>query len=251
MKRSEREQLIERYLDGTMTSLEEQEFLIEVAANSELRTELKAYKVVESAVYKDRAADVVSYASLRTHMIGVLANASVGTVVSDASSAVSGAEPLPSAGSFGSVWARWLAAAGATALFVVGVIVVNPWAEPDVLPNAAPGIVSGEAHDTLGGAMPQQISMPLPAPSLKESLPQIEAGPVQDKSSRTTLSKQGASQEEMGQRTTPSAADQGNLSPDRGPASATADGRNTRAGDAKPKNGFNIDVQVDPPRNSR
>ena len=73
MTRAEREQLIERYLEGVLTPAEEQEFFIEVATDREMQYDLKASQVVESAIRKDRNAAPESWSSTRTHLANLLA----------------------------------------------------------------------------------------------------------------------------------------------------------------------------------
>jgi hypothetical protein len=55
MKQAECEQLVDRYMSGDMSVSEEQDFFIQVAVNDELRQTLKAYRVVDTALRKDRS----------------------------------------------------------------------------------------------------------------------------------------------------------------------------------------------------
>lgn len=73
MTRTEREQLIERYLQGELTPAEEQEFFIEAATDKEMRYDLKASQVVESAIKKDRKMAPTSWSDTRAHLVAVLA----------------------------------------------------------------------------------------------------------------------------------------------------------------------------------
>ena len=72
MKRTEREQLIERYLEGSLTPAEEQEFFIEVATDREMQYDLKASQVVESAIRKDRELAPNSWSGTRTELTAML-----------------------------------------------------------------------------------------------------------------------------------------------------------------------------------
>ncbi|MGE3799534.1 MAG: hypothetical protein AB7H80_00785 [Candidatus Kapaibacterium sp.] len=72
MKRTEREQLIERYLEGSLTPGEEQEFFIEVATDREMQYDLKASQVVESAIRKDRELAPNSWSGTRTELTAML-----------------------------------------------------------------------------------------------------------------------------------------------------------------------------------
>ncbi len=73
MTRTEREQLIERYLGGRLTPAEEQEFFIEVATDREMQYDLKASRVVESAIRKDREKAPDSWSGVRGDLAAMLA----------------------------------------------------------------------------------------------------------------------------------------------------------------------------------
>lgn len=73
MTRSEREQLIERYLSGEMSSAEEGEFFIQVALDSELRLDLKAHRTIDSAISKERETVPAEHTALRGRMASMLA----------------------------------------------------------------------------------------------------------------------------------------------------------------------------------
>lgn len=68
MTRGEQEQLVERYLSGTMTSAEEEEFFIQMAISAELRTTLKAQQIVDSAIRKHRDAASQTHRSSRPRL---------------------------------------------------------------------------------------------------------------------------------------------------------------------------------------
>ncbi len=68
MTRIEREQMIERYVQGMMPSSEEERFLIEVASDPELRYELKASQVIESAIRKDRSRGAIPTGKMRANI---------------------------------------------------------------------------------------------------------------------------------------------------------------------------------------
>jgi len=129
VKRAERERLIERYLNGDMTLSEEQDFFIEVASDRELRTELKAYRIVENAVRKDSTASAVSYVALRSHMAAVLGAGAAkggggGESIGPAPSAAPAPALPPAAAatplvSVGALSLKWLATLGAVGAVVV------------------------------------------------------------------------------------------------------------------------------------
>jgi hypothetical protein len=75
MTRSEREQIIQRYLSGEMSSAEEGDFFIQVALDNELRHDLQAQQTIESAFRKDREAERTGHTALRTRVASMLAGA--------------------------------------------------------------------------------------------------------------------------------------------------------------------------------
>ena len=58
MTRSERERLVEQYMEGSMDFAQEENFFIQVAIDEELRRTLKAYRIVEEAIRKEREVDL-------------------------------------------------------------------------------------------------------------------------------------------------------------------------------------------------
>ena len=72
MTRTEREQMIDRYLQGKLTPAEEQEFFIEAAIDKEMRYDLKASQVVENAIKKDRKMAPTSWGDTRTYLAAML-----------------------------------------------------------------------------------------------------------------------------------------------------------------------------------
>jgi hypothetical protein len=75
MTRSEREQIVQRYLSGEMSSAEEGDFFIQVALDNELRHDLQAQQTIESAFRKDREAERTGHTALRTRVASMLAGA--------------------------------------------------------------------------------------------------------------------------------------------------------------------------------
>lgn len=72
MTRLERERHIERYLSGSMTPAEEQDFFIQAALDREMRYELKALMTVDSAIRKEREAESGEHTALRTRVAAML-----------------------------------------------------------------------------------------------------------------------------------------------------------------------------------
>lgn len=123
MKRSEREELIERFLREEMTTSEEHDFFIEAATDRELRFDLKASRVVESAFRKDRDTMPSSYSTMRDHFAGLLAARSAEPVRYDAGSG-------SASSGFGGMGVGWLATAASIGLvslaaLLIGIVAIN------------------------------------------------------------------------------------------------------------------------------
>lgn len=73
MTRTEREQLVEQYLEGSMDFAQEENFFIQVALDDELRRTLKSYRIVEEAIRKEREAGTREHAAPRYAVAGMLA----------------------------------------------------------------------------------------------------------------------------------------------------------------------------------
>ena len=81
MIRADRDRLIERYMNGQMTQAEEEVFFINAAVNPELRQELKAHRLVETAVRKDRDRLPTGHAALRNRVAATLGSATPAPVI--------------------------------------------------------------------------------------------------------------------------------------------------------------------------
>lgn len=66
------EQLIERYLAGTMTNGQEEEFFINVAIDNDLRRMLKSYQIVDGAIRKYRDVAPVDHSAARNQLLARL-----------------------------------------------------------------------------------------------------------------------------------------------------------------------------------
>ncbi len=73
MARNDYEALLERYVNGTLSAAEEEEFFIHVALNRELRNDLKAQRILQDAMQKDRNAEPVQHTALRSRVAETLA----------------------------------------------------------------------------------------------------------------------------------------------------------------------------------
>ncbi len=65
----ESEHDMQRYLSGAMSHTEEEEFFISVAVDTELRRTLRAHRVVESAIAKQRDAIPTDHGATRAHVL--------------------------------------------------------------------------------------------------------------------------------------------------------------------------------------
>lgn len=74
MTRTERERLVEQYLEGSMDFAQEENFFIQVALDDELRRTLKSYRIVEEAIRKEREAGSREHAAARYVVAGMLAS---------------------------------------------------------------------------------------------------------------------------------------------------------------------------------
>jgi hypothetical protein len=73
MTRAEREQQIARYLRGDMTPGEEEHFFIQVALDGELRTELKAHRLLDDSIDQYRRSEMRPHTTLRERTAAMLA----------------------------------------------------------------------------------------------------------------------------------------------------------------------------------
>jgi hypothetical protein len=72
MRQVEREELIRRYMENAMTSVEEENFFIQVALDRNLRVELKAQQLIESTILKDRTLDASEFSLLESRIEATL-----------------------------------------------------------------------------------------------------------------------------------------------------------------------------------
>jgi hypothetical protein len=72
MRCSANEELIERYLSGAMSGVEEEDFFARVAVDSNLRNELKAYRIMEDALRKHREGFSTEHSATRRRVVAAL-----------------------------------------------------------------------------------------------------------------------------------------------------------------------------------
>ncbi len=227
MTRSEREQIIQRYLSGEMSSAEEGDFFVQVALDRELRHDLQAQQMIESAFRKDREAERSGHTALRTRVAAMLV-ASVppqqpapehapGTPAPTAAAPTAAPAPaaLPPAASvpasIGSVAGQaitplgWGALAATAATAVAVIALWNPFAAPE------PAAIA-PASDT-GSALSRPSETPrtpeLPAATPGNGAPEGGANPSAGSSTLPMTASPGP---DNGPATTPGAV------PERAPA---------------------------------
>lgn len=193
MTRSEREHLIEQYLDGAMSVEQEHDLFIEAATNKELRAELKAYRIIDSALRKDGAVEPTGYSAVRARMQGLLATATAAGRTTPREGrpghmrsrdgrfrrVASKARQIPAR--LASVPMRMLMVVTTAAACTIGTLIVLPLLphadEPSQRPMSAPGTrgVIVSAPTSVGAALAgATVSNPLPGIDpvlLRELLP--------------------------------------------------------------------------------
>jgi hypothetical protein len=184
MTQIEREELVERYLGGEMNQAQESDFFLNVAVDDELQRTLKAFRIMDQTIVKDRELVVPERSRYRENIMAMLATtqvvagggaaASVGASSGSAGSSVaassstsipaaagaSGTAAGASAGTGGVLGAMGLGAWKLAAIAVVGtmltigtVMVVSPGdskkaedrAVPPVTAPATPGLQQDNA----------------------------------------------------------------------------------------------------------
>jgi negative regulator of sigma E activity len=210
MTRAERELLIERYLNGEMSSGQEQDFFIQVAVDKELRQELKAYRTVDSAIRKDREAERSEHTALRSRVASMLPLYPAQGDHSPAPSAppaAAGASGIAGSG-FGSGTIRWIAATGVAAMLAVGAyLMIDTGSNPDAVAPAptpalhqAPAVPSPEAPSQ--AATSQAVSSPAAGSAAQENGPSPH-GAVRDIATPRTDAERSAPRSTSGRSTPP------------------------------------------------
>ncbi|HVZ41758.1 MAG TPA: hypothetical protein VHI13_20925 [Candidatus Kapabacteria bacterium] len=162
MNRAEREILIERYMNAEMSSAEESDFFIQVALDRELRQELKAQRVIESALRKDLEAEPTEHTAMRARVASILAASSNAPM----RASMPMAAPMPRTGGterkrsrWGLIPVQWMIASGVALALTAGTAVVLPSGKSDIplIKEIPAAHVSKAAHGSAG------IEAPLPA----------------------------------------------------------------------------------------
>lgn len=133
MIRADRDRLIERYMNGQMTQAEEEAFFINAAVNPELRQELKAHRLVETAVRKDRDGLTAGHAALRNRVAATLTSSPAPVM-----------EPAAAQGGMmvervlGAVAAHPSVTAIIVGIIAIGTVMLQPWGSTENIPANTP-----------------------------------------------------------------------------------------------------------------
>lgn len=73
MTQIEREELVERYLAGEMSQIEESDFFLHVAVDNELQRTLRAFRIMDHAIRSDREVVVAERSPYRENIMALLA----------------------------------------------------------------------------------------------------------------------------------------------------------------------------------
>lgn len=155
MTRADREHLLQRYLDGAMSSAEEEEFLIRAALNTDLRMELKAHQTIDRALRKDRTGALVEHTTLRSRVAATLAASAVPEAASSVSSSTPASAPQAGAASTTSTgwWGAWSGSIvlGTAGLIVTLMLTLNPFgsATPEPLVRPANTVIAPAPSSTM------------------------------------------------------------------------------------------------------
>ena len=133
MTRIECERLVERYLEGGMDSAAEQDFFIQVALDNELRQTLKAYRIVQDTIRKERELGMSNHVAARQLLAGLLLPSPKPQLHPE--EALAREEALLPLLRQTRVW-RIVSILSGLALFCVGLVVFNQWerSSPDEQP---------------------------------------------------------------------------------------------------------------------
>lgn len=188
MTQFEREDLVERYLAGEMAPDQEAEFFLHVAVDDELQRTLKAFRIMDKAISRDRESGAGERSRYREHIMAMLAAspAVVGEGAAGASSTTGGT----AAAGIGA-WKTAIIAivtgglAAATAIVVAPRIIGSDDPAPavrEVSPNDIPrmeepgGEVKGQKSEVKRGDVPRMEEPgvnrePVGRKAVKESVP--------------------------------------------------------------------------------
>ncbi|MGE3800138.1 MAG: hypothetical protein AB7H80_03890 [Candidatus Kapaibacterium sp.] len=150
MTRIECERLVERYLEGSLDFAEEENFFIQVALNEELRRTLKAYRIVEETLQKQRILSGANHAATRSIVAAALVPAFQPEHQGEPSSTFQHRERKLS-------WVFVSAIAGAALLFG-GLFAVEDWGDPVIADSPKQVISATEPTEAFVGTLQEETA---------------------------------------------------------------------------------------------
>lgn len=172
MNQLERERLVERYLSGDLSPNEEQEFFIQVAVDNYLRQTLKAYRIIENAMRKDRDGIPPGHSDLRARVMGIWAMRNLGPapVPTRATQIPNVAQGFNAGRLFSTVgMARWAVSAAGAAAIAVGVFLAGTSSSPQS--RVTPPVSTRQAQRPEAAQQPVQSKSPESASSQSVTTP--------------------------------------------------------------------------------
>lgn len=196
MIRADRDRLIERYMNGQMTQGEEEAFFINAAVNPELRQELKAHRLVETAVRKDRDGLTTGHAALRNRVAATLTSATPTPVL----------EPMvPQAGMLmervlGAMATHPAVTAIIVGIITIGTVILQPWESTENAPTdgATPAVhtAPSTALQPNGAVYPSIQSPTTTLPSATITQPVEVNNNARNEPAATTTTRHSANEKE-------------------------------------------------------
>jgi|GEM_PF-6888393 len=162
MTQLERDELVEHYLSGAMSTGEVEKFQTRIASDPELRRSLKAQEIIRAAILHEVEQDVPERATYHAALMGLLAAtpATVGTAVGGAA----GTSSAAAAGTAGISAAKVLAGALIAGTLTLGtVMVINVKKESGVAPAMAPRTPQVQQAPAITPAQPPTPGAQFPA----------------------------------------------------------------------------------------
>ncbi len=186
MNNIDREQLVERYLNGELTGSQEQDFFIKVAVDNEMRRTLRAMMIVDSAFRLDREVVSTDRPAVRARVMASLAASSLDPAPAGSGSRSPGATTT-GAGSWNSrLWKGAIAVTASSALVVVSYLVGT-------------GYLGSDTPE--GGNTPAAVSAEHPGTAPQTALPGSSSGAAQGSTTGTALPQGTNAPDAAGERT--------------------------------------------------
>jgi outer membrane biosynthesis protein TonB len=201
---SQHEQLIERFLSGTMSASERRSFLDNAERNPALKRQLQAEQLIASAVRHDRAAIPGPSSGSRAQFLSMLATVSGEDIPTPTTSGRPGSSPLRYLPGNGRT--RTIAAVITGAVLIVGTLLLAPrFNAPKTAPateriQSAPAVTNAPATASPAPAPTLPNASSVEAPDVKSNAPATLEPSTAERSvsaaSRTAPALEGRSQKQ-------------------------------------------------------